>query len=90
MSNAGAVSKAGARTVYQITPQTRAGIIKNYGFDPWSSPQNAALGSAAILREGFNRTGNWNGAVQQYIGGLDPANYGPTTRAYVPRVMGGE
>lgn len=87
-SNADQVSSAGARTVYQITPETRAGIIRNYGFDPWSSPEAAAAGAAAILREGFRRTGNWTGAVRQYIGGLDPSNYGPQTAAYVERVTG--
>jgi soluble lytic murein transglycosylase-like protein len=88
-SNANQVSSAGARTVYQITPQTRQGIIQNYGFDPWASPENAARGAAAILREGYNRTGNWGGAVQQYIGGTDPTKYGPATAAYTSRVMGG-
>lgn len=89
-SNADQVSPAGARTVYQITPQTRAGIMRNYGFDPWSSPEAAARGAAAILKEGYQRTGSWGGAVRQYIGGLDPANYGPVTAAYVSRVQGGE
>lgn len=84
------MSSAGARTVYQITPETRAGIIHNYGFDPWASPQAAAMGAAAILREGYRRTGDWGHAVQQYIGGVDPANYGPTTGAYTARVMGGD
>lgn len=62
--------------------------MRNYGFDPWASPQNAAMGAAAILREGYQRTGNWGGAVTQYIGGVDPSNYGPTTSAYVGRVWG--
>lgn len=48
------------------------------------------MGAAAILREGYHRTGSWQGAVQQYIGGLDPSNYGPQTQAYVGRVMGGD
>jgi soluble lytic murein transglycosylase-like protein len=87
-SNANQVSSAGARTVYQIIPQTRAGIIRNYGLDPWESPEKAALGAAAVLSENYKRTGNWNAAVQQYIGGLDPANYGPITSAYVSRVTG--
>lgn len=87
-SNANQVSPAGARTVYQITAPTRNGIIKNYGFDPWSSPQSAAQGAAAVLAEGYKRTGSWDGAVQQYIGGTDPANYGPQTSAYTSRVTG--
>ena len=48
------------------------------------------MGAAAVLREGYHRTGSWGGAVQQYIGGVDPSNYGATTGAYVARVMGGE
>lgn len=89
-SNADQVSSAGGHTVYQITPPTRAGIIRNYGFDPWASPESAAMGAAAILREGYHRTGDWGHAVQQYIGGLDPSNYGQQTASYVSRVMGGE
>lgn len=50
-SNAGKTSSAGAKTPYQITPETRQGIIKNYGFDPWSSPANAARGAAYVLME---------------------------------------
>jgi hypothetical protein len=48
------------------------------------------MGAAAILREGYQRTGSWGGAVQQYIGGTNPANYGPVTAAYDARVMGGQ
>jgi hypothetical protein len=62
--------------------------MKNYGFDPWSSPQAAAAGAAALLHEGYKRTGDWGHSVQQYIGGLDPSNYGPQTNAYVSRVLG--
>jgi hypothetical protein len=47
------------------------------------------MGAAALLHEGFQRTGNWATAAQQYIGGTDPANYGPQTAAYVQRVFGG-
>lgn len=64
--------------------------MRNYGFDPWQSPEAAVRGAAAILRENYQRTGDWGRAVQQYIGGLDPSNYGPTTGAYVDRVMGGQ
>lgn len=87
-SNANQVSPAGAQTVYQIIPSTRHGISQNYGFDPYASPLNAARGAAAVLAEGYRRTGSWQGAVQQYIGGTDPENYGPQTASYTTRVMG--
>lgn len=48
------------------------------------------MGAAAILHEGYKRTGGWGAAVQQYIGGVDPANYGSTTNAYTARVIGGQ
>lgn len=88
-SNNDQVSSAGARTVYQIIPSTAAGIQKNYGFNPYSSPQNAAMGAAAMLAEGRKRTGSMAGAVQQYIGGVDPSQYGPQTANYMQRVLGG-
>lgn len=88
-SNNDQVSSAGARTVYQITPTTRQLIMNKYGFDPYSSPSNAAKGAAMILKEGMDRTGTLEGGVRQYIGGTDPRNYGSTTAAYVQRVMGG-
>lgn len=86
-SNANQVSSAGATTPYQITPDTRASIIKKYGIDPMASPEAAALGAAYLLKEGMQRTGSAAGAVTQYIGGTDPANWGGQTRAYTNRVM---
>lgn len=86
-SNANQVSSAGATTPYQITPTTRAAIIKKYGIDPSASPEAAALGAAYLLKEGIQRTGSAAGAVTQYIGGTDPANWGGQTRAYTNRVM---
>ncbi|HTI97234.1 MAG TPA: hypothetical protein VL425_12095, partial [Rudaea sp.] len=86
-SNANQVSSAGATTPYQITPTTRALIIKKYGIDPTASPEAAALGAAYLLKEGIQRTGSAAGAVTQYIGGTDPANWGGQTRAYTNRVM---
>lgn len=51
-SNANQVNqRTGASTPYQITSDTRAGIQKNYGFDPWANPLNAAKGSAIVLLE---------------------------------------
>lgn len=86
-SNANQVSSAGATTPYQITPTTRAAIIKKYNIDPSASPEAAALGAAYLLKEGIQRTGSAAGAVTQYIGGTDPANWGGQTRAYTNRVM---
>lgn len=86
-SNANQVSSAGATTPYQITPETRAAIIKKYKIDPAASPEAAALGAAYLLKEGIQRTGSAAGAVTQYIGGTDPANWGGQTRAYTNRVM---
>ena len=86
-SNANQVSSAGATTPYQFTPTTRQLIIKKYNIDPTSSPQAAALGAAYLLKEGIDRTGSAAGAVTQYIGGTDPANWGGQTRAYTNRVM---
>jgi hypothetical protein len=86
-SNANQVSSAGATTPYQFTPATRDLIIKKYKIDPTSSPQAAALGAAYLLKEGIQRTGSAAGAVTQYIGGTDPANWAGQTRAYTNRVM---
>lgn len=84
-SNANQVSEVGARSVYQITPETRRLIIKQYGFDPWSSPQNAARGAAIVLRDMKRTFGDWNGAMVGYHGGNDPKNHGRRTRAYAQR-----
>ncbi|KKB61328.1 hypothetical protein WM40_23815 [Robbsia andropogonis] len=86
-SNANQVSSAGATTPYQFTADTRARLKQKYGIDVTASPQAAALGAAYLLKEGIQRTGSAAGAVTQYIGGTDPANWGGQTRAYTNRVM---
>lgn len=86
-SNANQISSAQAATPYQVTPATRDLLIKKYQIDPYSSPEAAALGAAYLLKEGIQRTGSAAGAVTQYIGGTDPANWGGQTRAYTNRVM---
>lgn len=88
-SNGDQVSSAGARTVYQIIPATAEGVRKNYGINAYGSPQEQARAAAAILSEGYKRTGTIAGAVQQYHGGTNPANYGPINSAYIARVLGG-
>lgn len=102
-SNADQVSSAGAKTPYQITPQTRAGIMKNYGLDPWSSPQNAALGAAYVAWEqaGRPKPTEWNDqvkarAVGGYFGGAAGAanpfgsisDGNNTVGQYTQRVLG--
>ena len=87
-SNADQVSPAGARTVYQFTPQTRQLFMDRYHIDPWSSPEAGAQAAALHLRETYDRTGSWDRAVTEYIGGPDPRRWGPQTRAYRQRVNG--
>lgn len=84
-SNANQVSEAGARSVYQITPETRKLIIQKYKFDPWGSPADAARGAAIVARDMYRKFGNWNDAMTGYHGGNDTSNWGPRTRAYSKR-----
>lgn len=60
--------RTGANTPYQITAKTRQGIIKNHGFDPWSSPENAVKGAAIVLRDHGGAAKPEN-AVGGYFGG---------------------
>jgi hypothetical protein len=88
-SNADQVSSAGARTPFQIIPQTREAVQKKYGVDAYSSPENAAKAAALLLKESLDRNnGSTMRAVQEYHGGTDPKNYGPINAAYVKRVVG--
>jgi hypothetical protein len=87
-TNADQVSSAKARTVNQFTPETRDLVIKKYGVDPWESPETSTLGKAYLLKESLDRNGqDPAAAAREYVGGTNPANHGPTTRAYVNRVM---
>lgn len=89
-SNNNQVSSAGARSVYQIIPSTAQGISKNYGFDPLSSPLNAARGAAALLKENLARyKGDQTMAIRAYHGGHDQSRWGPVNAAYAQRTMGG-
>lgn len=88
-SNHDAVSEAGARTVFQITPQTRKAAIDKYGVDPYLSPENAAEVAGMLLKDSLQRNrGDISAAVAEYHGGTDRANWGPRTRTYVSRVLG--
>lgn len=90
-SNADQVSEAGARTPFQIIPATRKAAIDKYGIDPYLSPENAAEVAGKLLQESLRRNqGDPKLAVAEYIGGTDRKNWGPTTRAYVQRVVGAQ
>lgn len=87
-SNNDQVSEAKARTVYQITDNTRKLVLDKYGIDPLLSPENAADAAALLLKEGLQRNkGDVAQAVGEYHGGTDRSNWGPRTRAYIARVV---
>lgn len=88
-SNADQVSEVGAKTVFQIMPAMRKAAIKKYGIDPYLSDENAAEVAGNLLKDSLDRNGgNEAEAVGEYHGGVDRANWGPRTRAYIGRVMG--
>lgn len=88
-SNNDQVSEAKARTVYQITDNTRKLVLDKYGIDPLLSPENAADAAALLLKEGLQRNkGDVAQAVAEYHGGTNRANWGAKTRSYVQRVVG--
>jgi hypothetical protein len=89
-SNADQVSEAGAKTPFQIIPQTRQGIIKNYGIDPYLSPALASEGAGLLLKESLQRNnGDVNLAIREYHGGVDKKNWGPVNQSYGQRVLKG-
>ena len=89
-TNADRVSSAGARTPFQIIPQTRDGAIKNYGIDPYLSDENAADVAGRLLSDSLKRNnGDAEQAVGEYHGGLDRKAWGPVNAAYRQRVMAG-
>lgn len=89
-SNADQVSEAGARTPFQIIPQTRKALIDKYGIDPYLNPQNAAEGAARLLKESLDRNGGkLDAAVGEYHGGTNRENWGPINKAYRQRVLAG-
>lgn len=89
-SNSDQVSSAGARTPFQITPETRKLALDKYGVDAYLSPENAAEVAGNLLKDSLQRNkGNPMAAVAEYHGGTDRANWGPITKSYVQRVMSG-
>jgi hypothetical protein len=89
-TNADRVSEAGARTPFQVIPQTRKAVIEKYGVDAYLSPENAAEAAALVLKEGLDRNkGDVSQAVGEYIGGTNRNNWGKITNSYIERVMKG-
>jgi|SRR5215469_241382 len=79
-SNSDQVSSAGARTPYQITPENRANIMKQDGYDPWASPENAVRAADRIWKESLARAGGDKAkALDLYSGGAT---------GYATRVLG--
>ena len=89
-TNADRVSSAGARTPFQIIPQTRESAIKQYGVDPYLSPENAAEVAGRLLQDSLKRNGgDVEQAVGEYHGGTDRKAWGPVNAAYRQRVLAG-
>ena len=87
-SNADQVSSAGAKTVFQIIPQTRDAILKKYKVDAYESDKNSALAAGYLLKEALDRNnGNVEAAIGEYHGGTDRKNWGPVNKAYRQRVL---
>ena len=87
-SDADQVSSAGARSVYQVTPQTRRAALKKWGVDAWASAENAAEVAGLLLKDSLTATnGDTTEAVARYHAGTEGAR-GPVNRAYVARVTG--
>lgn len=87
-SNSDQVSKAGARTPFQIIPETRNAAIKKWGIDPYLSPENASEVAGLLLKDSLQRNGGKiSEAVGEYHGGTDRSGWGPRTQAYINRVM---
>lgn len=86
----GKVSSAGARTPYQITPETRKAVLDQYGIDAYLSPQNASEVAGMLLRDSLKRSGgDPETAVREYHGGTDSTNWGKQNNAYWKRVSAG-
>ena len=84
------VSSAGARTVFQIIPDTRNAVLRKYGVDAYLSPDNAAEAAALLLQEKLQRNGgDLAQAFGEYHGGTNRRNWGPVTQSYINRTMVG-
>lgn len=82
-------SPVGAKTVYQIMPNTRDLFLKKYGVDAFASPKAAAEVAALHLKESLQRNkGDVSLAVREYHGGPNRSGWGKVNDAYVGRVIG--
>lgn len=89
-TNRDVTSNKGARSVYQIIPETRAALKKKYGVDAYASDKEASLATAYLLKENLDRNkGNVEQAIGEYHGGTDRSQWGPVNKAYRKRVLGG-
>ena len=61
----------------QIAPST----ARELNIDP-NNPAQAIDGGARYLRQGYDRTGNWDDAARYYHGGPDQALWGARTQQY--------
>jgi hypothetical protein len=86
-TDADKVSSAGARTPYQFIPSTRAGMLKKYGVDAWSTPLNAATAAAYHLKESLDKGLSNEDALREYHGGPDRNKWGKVNDAYAARTM---
>ena len=69
-SNNNQISPVGARTVFQIMPETRRLFRNKYGVDAYLSPQNAAEVAALHLKESLDRNrGDKAVAIAEYNAG---------------------
>lgn len=84
-------SPVGAKTVYQIMPNTRDLFLKKYGVDAFESPKAAAEVAALHLKESLDRNkGNVDIAVREYHGGPNRSGWGKVNNAYASRVLGND
>lgn len=97
-SNADQVSEAGAKSVWQIIPETRNLIKTKYGVDAYAGPEQAAEAAAIVVKDAFNWAKQKTKDPEQqkalaagfYHAGGDQSNWGARTAAYIKRVTGGQ
>ncbi len=83
--NPNALSGVGAVGLMQIMPSNNKGL----GITNARDPRQNIMGGAALMDDFLKRSGgDMNKALMMYHGGLDPANWGPLTRAYPGKVLG--
>ena len=84
------VSRADARTVFQIIPSTRDAFLRKYGVDAYLSPENAAEVAALHLKESLDRNNNSiSAAIGEYHGGPNRRAWGAVTNSYIARTLTG-